>query len=118
MEPILKVSGLTKTFSRQGQADFTAVKNISCDLFLSRIHIYSGAGAVPVSDAGAGECRKKGAGRVSGAAPVSYTHLCSIHGFPVKFQVFLVKLLPHSLVLNTWLNQQNKAKNNKGLTTK
>ena len=24
MEPILKVSGLTKTFSRQGQADFTA----------------------------------------------------------------------------------------------
>ena len=33
MEPILKVSGLTKTFSRQGQADFTAVKNISFDLF-------------------------------------------------------------------------------------
>ena len=43
---------------------------------------------------------------------------CSIHGFPVKFQVFLVKLLPHSLVMNTWLNQQKKAKNNKGLTTK
>ena len=42
----------------------------------------------------------------------------SIHGFPVKFQVFLVKLLPHSLVMNTWLNQQKKAKNNKGLTTK
>ena len=33
MEPILKVSGLTKTFSRQGLADFTAVKNISFDLF-------------------------------------------------------------------------------------
>ena len=33
MEPLLKVSGLTKTFSRQGQADFTAVKNISFDLF-------------------------------------------------------------------------------------
>lgn len=33
MEPILKVSGLTKTFFRQGQADFTAVKNISFDLF-------------------------------------------------------------------------------------
>ena len=33
MEPILKVSGLTKTFSRQGQADFTAVKNIGFDLF-------------------------------------------------------------------------------------
>ena len=33
MEPILKVSGLTKTFSRQGQADVTAVKNIGFDLF-------------------------------------------------------------------------------------
>ena len=33
MEPILKVNGLTKTFSRQGQADFTAVKNIDFDLF-------------------------------------------------------------------------------------
>ena len=33
MEPILRVSGLTKTFSRQGQADFTAVKNIGFDLF-------------------------------------------------------------------------------------
>lgn len=33
MEPILKVSGLTKTFSRQGQADFTAVKNIGFELF-------------------------------------------------------------------------------------
>ena len=32
MEPILKVSGLTKTFSRQGQADFTAAKKISFDL--------------------------------------------------------------------------------------
>ena len=43
---------------------------------------------------------------------------CSIHGFPVKFQVFLVKLLPHGFVMNTWLNQQKKAKNNQGLTTK
>ena len=33
MEPILIVNGLTKTFSRQGQADFTAVKNIGFDLF-------------------------------------------------------------------------------------
>ena len=41
---------------------------------------------------------------------------CSIHGFPVKFQVLLVKLLPHRLVMNTWLNQQKKAKNNTGLT--
>ena len=43
---------------------------------------------------------------------------CSIHGFPVKFQVFLVKLLPHGFVMNTWLNQQKKAKNNQDLTTK
>ena len=43
---------------------------------------------------------------------------CSIHGFPVRFQVFLVKLLPHSLVMNVWLRQQKKAKNNEGLTTK
>ena len=39
----------------------------------------------------------------------------SIHGFPVRMQVRLVKLLPHSLVMNTWLNQQKKAKNNKNL---
>ena len=39
----------------------------------------------------------------------------SIHGFPVKFQVLLVKLLPHRLVMNTWLNQQKKAKNNQNL---
>lgn len=31
----------------------------------------------------------------------------SVHGFPVKFQVFLVKLLPHSLVMKIWLKQQN-----------
>ena len=42
----------------------------------------------------------------------------SIHGFPVRMQVRLVKLLPHSLVMNTWLNQQKKPKNNTGLTTK
>jgi len=35
----------------------------------------------------------------------------SIHGLPVKFQVFLVKLLPHSLVMKTWLGQQKKEKN-------
>ena len=39
----------------------------------------------------------------------------SIHGFPVKFQVFLVKLVPHRFVMNIWQNQQKKAKNNKGL---
>ena len=42
----------------------------------------------------------------------------SIHGLPVKAQVLLVKLLPHSLVMKVWLNQQKKAKNNQGLTTK
>ena len=42
----------------------------------------------------------------------------SIHGLPVKLQVFMVKLLPHSLVMKIWLNQQKKPKNNKGLTTK
>ena len=43
---------------------------------------------------------------------------CSIHGLPVKLQVLAVKLVPHSIVMNIWLNQQKKAKNNKGLTTK
>ncbi len=42
----------------------------------------------------------------------------SIHGFPVRMQVRLVKHLPHSMVMNTWLNQQKKAKNNTNLTTK
>ena len=42
----------------------------------------------------------------------------SIHGFPVRMQVRAVKLLPHSMVMNTWLNQQRKPKNNQGLTTK
>ena len=40
----------------------------------------------------------------------------SIHGFPVRMQVRLVKLLPHSLVMNTWIGQQKKAKNNEHLT--
>ena len=39
----------------------------------------------------------------------------SIHGFPVKFQVFLVKLVPHRFVMNIWQNQQKKAKNNTNL---
>ena len=42
----------------------------------------------------------------------------SIHGLPVRNQVRLVKLLPHSIVMNVWINQQKKAKNNKNLTTK
>ena len=40
----------------------------------------------------------------------------SIHGLPVRLQVLMVKLLPHSLVMSIWLNQQKKPKNNQGLT--
>ena len=42
----------------------------------------------------------------------------SVHGLPIKIQVLLVKLVPHSIVMNIWLNQQKKPKNNVGLTTK
>lgn len=42
----------------------------------------------------------------------------SVHGFPIRMQVRLVKLLPHSMVMSTWLNQQKKPKNNTHLTTK
>ena len=42
----------------------------------------------------------------------------SVHGLPVKLQVLGVKLLPHRIVMNVWQNQQKKAKNNTGLTTK
>ena len=42
----------------------------------------------------------------------------SIHGLPVKMQVLGVKIMPHSIVMKIWLNQQKKAKNNQGLTTK
>ena len=42
----------------------------------------------------------------------------SIHGLPIKLQVLAVKFVPHSIVMNIWLNQQKKAKNNEGLTTK
>jgi hypothetical protein len=33
-------------------------------------------------------------------------------------QVRLVKLLPHSIVMSVWQQQQKTEKNNKGLTTK
>ena len=36
----------------------------------------------------------------------------SVPGFPVRMQVRLVKLLPHSLIMKIWLNQQKKTKNN------
>ena len=42
----------------------------------------------------------------------------SIHGLPVRNQVRAVKIVPHSIVMKIWLDQQKKAKNNKGLTTK
>ena len=42
----------------------------------------------------------------------------SVHGLPIRMQVRLVKLLPHSAVMSTWLLQQKKEKNNKGLTSK
>ena len=42
----------------------------------------------------------------------------SVHGLPIRNQVRLVKLLPHSIVMNVWCNQQKKPRNNKGLTTK
>ncbi len=41
----------------------------------------------------------------------------SIHGLPVRMQVRLVKLLPHSLVMQVWLRQQQTPKNNRNLTT-
>ena len=42
----------------------------------------------------------------------------SIHGLPVRMQVRLVKWLPHSMVMDTWLKQQKKAKNNDRLIKK
>ena len=35
----------------------------------------------------------------------------SVHGFTAKFQRLLVKLAPHSFVMNVWINQQKKPKN-------
>lgn len=40
----------------------------------------------------------------------------SIHGLPVRNQVRLVKLLPHSIVMKVWMHQQKKPKNNQNLT--
>ena len=42
----------------------------------------------------------------------------SVHGLPVRNQVRAVKLVPHSIVMSIWENQQKKAKNNKGLVSK
>ena len=39
----------------------------------------------------------------------------SVHGFPVRMQVRGVKLLPHSLVMKTWINQQKTSRNEENL---
>jgi short-subunit dehydrogenase len=41
----------------------------------------------------------------------------SVHDFPNRMQVRMVKLLPHNLVMGFWMGQQKKQKNNQGLTT-
>ena len=41
----------------------------------------------------------------------------SVHGFPIRNQVRLVKLLPHNIVMNVWCSQQKKPKNNRHLKT-
>ena len=40
----------------------------------------------------------------------------SVHGLPIKFQVGLVKFVPHRFVMDIWLNQQKNAKNDQDLT--
>ena len=40
-----------------------------------------------------------------------------VPGLSVKLQVLGVKLLPHTLVMKIWMDQQKKAKNNQNLTT-
>ncbi len=40
----------------------------------------------------------------------------SVHGLRIRMQVRLVKLLPHGIVMSTWLRQQKKPKNNDRLT--
>lgn len=42
----------------------------------------------------------------------------SVHGLPIRNQVRLVKLVPHSIVMTIWQNQQKKEKNSKGLISK
>ncbi len=42
----------------------------------------------------------------------------SVHGLPIRNQVRLVKLLPHKIVMEVWVNQQKNAKNNTNLRTK
>ena len=41
----------------------------------------------------------------------------SVHGLPIRNQVRLVKLLPHSIVMKVWMAQQRKPKNNSHLKT-
>lgn len=42
----------------------------------------------------------------------------SVPGFQVRAQTWLVKILPHSLVMTIWLHQQKKPRNRDGLTTR
>ena len=57
---------------------------------------------------------------------VSYGLKCLYHskrdyavpGFFTRMQVCLVKLLPHGIVMRTWLNQQKNPKNNQNLIVK
>ena len=39
----------------------------------------------------------------------------SVHGFRIKCQVLLVKVMPHWFVMRVWLHQQKRAKNNRNL---
>ena len=39
----------------------------------------------------------------------------TVHGLPIKAQVLLVKIVPHSLVMKIWQGQQKKPLNNQGL---
>ncbi len=41
-----------------------------------------------------------------------------VHGLPYAAQTLLVKLVPHRFVMDIWLSQQKKPRNNTGLTTK
>lgn len=40
----------------------------------------------------------------------------SVHGFSTRMQVRLVKLLPHTVVMNTWIKQQKHAKNDENMS--